>query len=147
MGLPPSNWDKSIESDKADSKKGQSCPSCDIELPDDLKFCTDCGTPLPEKKSNKALNTVLIVFGLLTIGLLGWIFYYDASSEGYVGFELMFPILFFWILLITTSVLGCVRLSRTGLPQPLKGFLIILSSSPAWIWIPAIFILASLYEG
>tara|TARA_B100000029_G_scaffold420724_1_gene426701 strand:- start:718 stop:1011 length:294 start_codon:yes stop_codon:yes gene_type:complete len=24
----------------------QSCPSCDIELPDDLKFCTDCGTPL-----------------------------------------------------------------------------------------------------
>tara|TARA_B100000686_G_C16583533_1_gene859451 strand:+ start:58 stop:501 length:444 start_codon:yes stop_codon:yes gene_type:complete len=147
MGLPPSNWDKSIESDKADSKKGQSCPSCDIELPDDLKFCTDCGTPLPEKKSNKALNTVLIVFGLLTIGLLGWIFYYDASSEGYVGFELMFPILFFWILLITTSVLGCVRLSRTGLPQPLKWFLIILSSSPAWIWIPAIFISASLYEG
>ena len=46
MGLPPSNWDKSKESEKADSKKGQSCPSCDIELPDDLKFCTDCGTPL-----------------------------------------------------------------------------------------------------
>ena len=125
----------------------QSCPSCETENSGLAKFCTDCGIPLPEKKSNKALNTVLIVFGLLTIGLLGWIFYYDASSEGYVGFELMFPILFFWILLITTSVLGCVRLSRTGLPPPLKGFLIILSSSPAWIWIPAIFISASLYEG
>ena len=125
----------------------QSCPSCETENSGLAKFCTDCGIPLPEKKSNKALNTVLIVFGLLTIGLLGWIFYYDASSEGYVGFELMFPILFFWILLITTSVLGCVRLSRTGLPSPLKWFLIILSSSPAWIWIPAIFISASLYEG
>ena len=59
-----------------------------------------------------------------------------ASSEGYVGFELMFHISFLWILLITTSVLGCVRLYRTGLPPPLKWFLIILSSSPAWIWIP-----------
>ena len=45
MGLPPSNWDKSIESEKADPKKGQSCPSCGTEFPDDVKFCTDCGTP------------------------------------------------------------------------------------------------------
>jgi len=125
----------------------QSCPSCETENSGLAKFCTDCGTPLPVKKSNKVLNILLIVFGLLTIGLGGWIYYYVASSEGYVGFELMFHISFLWILLITTSVLGSVRLYRTGLPQPLKGFLIILSSSPAWIWIPAIFILASLYEG
>ena len=117
------------------------CPSCGTESRDDLKFCTDCGTPLPVKKSNKVLNILLIVFGLLTIGLGGWIYYYVASSEGYVGFELMFHISFLWILLITTCVLGCVRLSRTGLPPPLKWFLIILSSSPAWIWIPAIFIM------
>ena len=127
----------------------QSCPSCETENSGLAKFCTDCGIPLPEKKSNKALNTVLIVFGLLTIGLLGWIWYFiDSFGDEYVsGFALMFPALLLWILLITTCVLGCVRLSRTGLPPPLKGFLIILSSSPAWIWIPAIFISASLYEG
>ena len=129
----------------------QSCPSCDTEFPDDVKleFCTDCGTPLPVKKSNKVLNILLIVFGLMTIGWVGWIWYFiDSFGDEYVsGFALMFPALLLWILLTTTCVLGCVRLSRTGLPQPLKGFLIILSSSPAWIWIPAIFISASLYEG
>ena len=85
----------------------------------------------------------------MTIGWVGWIWYFiDSFGDEYVsGFALMFPALLLWILLTTTCVLGCVRLSRTGLPQPLKGFLIILSSSPAWIWIPAIFISASLYEG
>ena len=125
------------------------CSECETENSGLAKFCTDCGTKSPKKKSNKVLNILLIVFGLMTIGWVGWIWYFiDSFGDEYVsGFALMFPALLLWILLITTCVLGCVRLSRTGLPQPLKWFLIILSSSPAWIWIPAIFILASLYEG
>ena len=67
MGLPPSKWDKSKESDKADSKKGQSCPSCGTEIPDNLKFCTDCGTPLPKKKSPAA---VIVPFSLAAFCLL-----------------------------------------------------------------------------
>ena len=116
----------------------QSCPSCETENSGLAKFCANCGTPLPKKKSNKALNIALIVFGLMTIGVVTWIWYIiDSVGDEYVSpFALMFPALLLWILLTTTCVLGCVRLSRTGLPQPLKGFLIILSSSPAWIWIP-----------
>ncbi|MBH26443.1 MAG: hypothetical protein CL786_00020 [Chloroflexi bacterium] len=48
MSLPPSNRDKSKESEKADPKKGQSCPSCGTEFPDDVEFCTDCRLPLEE---------------------------------------------------------------------------------------------------
>ena len=135
------------------AEKVRICTECETEYSGLAKFCTDCGSPLaraePKKKSNKDLNSALIVFGLMTIGVVTWIWYIiDSVGDEYVSpFALMFPALLLWILLTTTCVLGCVRLSRTGLPQPLKWFLIILSSSPAWIWIPAIFISASLYEG
>ena len=121
------------------------CSECETANSGLAKVCTDCGTKSPKKKSNKALNSALIVFGLMTIGVVTWIWYIiDSFGDEYVsGFALIFlifPALLLWILLTTTCVLGCVRLSRTGLPQPLKWFLIILSSSPAWI-IPAIFIM------
>ena len=80
MGLPPSKWDKSKESDKADSKKGQSCPSCGTEIPDNLKFCTDCGVPLPKKKSTAAevgegLAWIAVGVAVLLGILVLWVFY------------------------------------------------------------------------
>ena len=80
MGLPPSNWDKSKESEKADSKKGQSCPSCETENPGLAKFCTNCGTPLPKKKSTAAeVEEGLAWIAVGVAALLGiiflWVFY------------------------------------------------------------------------
>ena len=67
------------------------CPSCGIELPDDVKleFCTDCGASLqlPEKKKSP----------IATAGrILMWVFIVSAGSAGLLFILLI--VLFFLVI-------------------------------------------------
>lgn len=45
------------------------CEKCKKEFPDDRRFCTECGSPLVEKKKGgwKAWHTIILIAGILTV--------------------------------------------------------------------------------
>ena len=77
----------------------KSCPSCDTELPDDVDFCTNCGTDLADaakKKDDEYKQFWIIMVGtMMRIGEAMALHWSDVNLEkNYVSITKQFHYVF-----------------------------------------------------